>query len=175
MAVNLIVPSAVSAVVSIGILLLRQPLERRAEVQKAKLGRASWVHQKQVDALMRLYKSLYDMQESFQAFTRGRAEPLELRYSQDAKSAWAVFIESKLLFPTNVIETCDGVFKKIREAQLAVMNSTAFKVAGDASGGADELKNALVIAHTQIPELLREIEFAAREIIDGETRMEGQR
>ena len=100
-----IASGAVSVVVSIVVLLFKQISDRRREEQKAKYGRASWLHQRQVEAPTKLFVEFHRMQDLLQGATRGfrsqgemSQEGLFEKWQLKVAETWSEYIEHKLLF-----------------------------------------------------------------------------
>jgi len=165
----------VSALVSVIVVLLKQFYDRRIENQKAKLGRASWVHQRQVDSLSKIYRQLYEVQDLLRGATRsGRmaneAPPEEYLKVLVEKSAVAMsdYIDGKLLIPRDVADGCTAFFRLLQDAQIQLAIGKQSLLIGDGHANAERWREAAKIAHKEIPELLNRIENSAREIIHGE-------
>jgi hypothetical protein len=167
----------VSAVVSVIVVLLKQFYDRRIEEQKAKYGRASWVHQKQVEILVRIYSCLYEIQDYLRGATRaGRMEneasPEKYLNELGKKSSVAVteFINGKLIIPKAVSNKCEAFFKLLIDAETNLAIGKEFLRIRDGHGHAERWDEAVKIAHKEIPVLLGEIEDSARQIIHEESK-----
>jgi|ERR1017187_785216 hypothetical protein len=170
---SIILTSIGSGIVSVVVVLLKQFYDRKIEVQKSKLGRASWVHQRQVDALARLYLSLHNMRDDLQGATRlsrlaNEVNPEEYmkRFYQDSSSAWSEFVANKLLLANDVVLKCSELFEEFQNAQITLGSA---KIVNDGAVRLDLSREAQKIAHERIPALLQEIERSARKIIHEET------
>jgi hypothetical protein len=169
---SIVVTSLGSGVTAFICLLVQQKYARRLEERKVHWNRASWVHQRQVDALAKLYVSLRNMQDNLQGATRSirmkneisPEEYMKLAY-QNSRSAWSEFIGNKLLVDEDVVAKCDELFKKFLEAQFAFGAAKMFSDICDGKNSAEEWKNAANIAYKHIPALLQDIERSARKII----------
>lgn len=153
-------------------MLIQLTVSWRLEARKVHWGRASWVHQRQVDALARLYQNLRNMQDDLQGATRsGRLgnevapEEYMKHFYKDSASSWSEFIGSRLLLDECVIAKCDDLFNEFQEAQIALGAAKMLRGIGDGTGSAEQSSKATEIAHKHIPALLREIEQSARQII----------
>ncbi|MDR3793121.1 MAG: hypothetical protein P4L03_07060 [Terracidiphilus sp.] len=174
---SIILTSIGSGIVSVVVVLLKQFYDRRTEEQKAKLVRASWVHQRQVDCLSGIYSRLYEVQDLLRGATRaGRLtnEAPPEKYLAVLREKWtqavSKFVDSKLIVPKDIADKCDAFFGLLQDAEIQLAIGKESLRAGDGLEHAERWGEAGKIAHTKIPALLVEIERSARQIIHEESK-----
>ena len=149
----------------------QRKLDRELEIQKAFLTRTSRVHERQIDALMKLYRDLDKAQGLFQRLTSGSRVAGEVsddeyhRLLQCAvRSAQDTFSECHLLIPSLLAQQCDAFFATLFNGQLNLQ--CAEMVPGNER--AELFQDARDTAFKQMPALLQQIENDARSLIHGE-------
>jgi len=166
-----------SGVVSVVLIAIKQWNDKRIELQKARLGRASWIHQRQVEILSKLYRHLTDMQDDLKNATRAGRLTNELppegyvkAFFDDLALARSEFIDGKLLLPVEIVAACEELFREFWNAQLAIGIAWNLIQIGDGAGHAQNWTKAQEIAHQFIPDLLKGIDASARRVIHEESK-----
>jgi hypothetical protein len=172
-----IASGVVSGVVAVVVVILKQFYDQRIEEQKAIYSRASWVHQRQVEILAKIYSCLFELQDYLRGATRaGRllneASPEKYLDELKKKSGIAVseFINGKLIIPNDIADKCNTFFNLLIDAQTQLAIGKQSLLMGDGHGHAEKWEEAAKIAHSRIPLLLSEIEESARQIIHEESK-----
>lgn len=140
---------------------------------EARINRSSRVYERQLVILQKLYRDLVDVQGLFMRMTAAGRYENELTPEQYAplvisaiEKARVDFLNGNLFMPPHVVQQCERFFGAVFEGQRN------FAVAHTPLIGPNqraELWNAAAtIAHQQLPQILTEIEKAARDLIHGE-------
>jgi hypothetical protein len=173
---SILLTAALSGIMAVIGIVIKQSFDRGLEERKARWGRASWVHQKQVEALSKIYGHFNTLNSYLMGATRaGRfeneasPETYLARLHQEQESTVSDYVDVKLIIPKRVADQCESYLKQLQGAltKLAI-GKVSFEM-GNPIGFAEEWKEALTIAYTQIPSLLEEIESSARQIIHEES------
>ena len=154
--------------------IFKQKLDRELEIQKAFLARASHVHERQIDALIKLYGDLYKAQGFFKRLAAGSRFADEMpddeyrRLLHDAiTSANDKVVECRLLIPPELAQQCDEFFKILFGGQID-LNFAHQEVIVDGHQRAKFSDSARNTAFKKIPNLLEQIEKVARSLIHDE-------
>lgn len=152
----------------------QRKLNRELEIQKAFLTRTSRVHERQIDALMKLYRDLDKAQGFFQRLTSGSRVAGEVsddeyhRLLQCAvRSAQDTFSECHLLIPSLLAQQCDAFFTTLFSGQCKLQFAHQI-VTVSGNERAELFQDARDTAFKQMPALLQQIENDARSLIHGE-------
>jgi hypothetical protein len=146
------------------------------EIERAKayLARASRVHERQVDTLIKLYRHLRDAQGYLQRMaSSGRVEgeisvdEYRRLWADAIASARDALSDGGLLIPLALTQQCDGFFNSLFEGQRDLAFAEHPMVV-DALQRADFRDRAQKIAVEEVPSILAQIEKAARNVIHGE-------
>jgi hypothetical protein len=156
---------------------IKQWFDRSLEEEKVHWERASWVHQRQVEALTRLFVELHRMKDLLQGATRGARFQGEMsqegylkEWQLSAARTWPQYIEHKLLLNEAIVSSVEGLFGKFQEAGLAIGWATMLWEVQPGMEAAAEWNKAAEIAHKLIPPLLDAIESEARRVVYDESR-----
>jgi hypothetical protein len=148
----------------------KRKFDRELEVQKAYLTRVSNVHERSVDTLTKLYRSLYEAEAFLQLmsasarFEGEKPEEYPKRLAEALVAARDELLAGRLLIPAALAEQCDVFFNKLFEGQSELAFAT-HPMVWDAMQRASYWDKAKAIAYEQVPQLRREIEKTARSII----------
>jgi hypothetical protein len=152
---------------------LKVSADREIERVKAFLIRSSRVHERQLDILQNLYRSLYEAQGFFQRMTSsGRfkdeisSEAYGEKVAAAMQSALNELMQGRLLIPSPLAQQCDSFFNAILKGRLTF--SFANEPILDPTKRAESWMAAARIAHEEVPKILAQIEQAARAVIHGE-------
>jgi hypothetical protein len=159
------------ATVSIGWLFKRR-FDRELELQKAFLQRASRVHDRQVDALTRLYGFLFEAQAYLQLlsasvqFSGEKPEEYPRLFTTALIAARQELTKGRLLLPASIVGQCDNFFNVVFQGtmHLGFANDPMVIAAGQR---AEFWDRATKTAYQDIPHLLATIELHARVVIHG--------
>lgn len=172
--------SVFSAVVGSGIgtaivgSLFKYGFDKKLELQRAYLSRASRVHEKQVDTLSKLHGHFTEIRAYLQLMQKSsmlegetpEEYPKQLGAAIDA--ARDVLTFGRLLVPSDIGVQCDLFFEKIFESQHAFAFSR-WQMVQDIQVRLKSRDKATELSYSVIPKLLNEIERSARDIIHGES------
>ena len=153
--------------------LFQRRVARELELHKALLQRASQIHERQVNALMDLYGSLYEAHGYLQRISSSghlsseKVNEYPKLFSAALLKAGNELTRVRLLLPPEIVAACDRFFSLTFEStlQLGIANHPATIAAGQRPQFWDK---AATIAYKEIPTLLQSIEAAARKLIHGE-------
>ena len=172
-----IASGVVSGVVAVVVVLLKQFYDQRIEEQKAKYGCASWVHQRQVEALTKLFVELHRMKDLLQGATRGFKSQDEMsqegyfeKWQLKAAETWSEYIEHKLLLNKAIVTSIEELFDKFNEAGIAIRLAPIYSEGEMRKEAIAAQIKAKEIAHKLIPPLLDAIESEARIVVHDECR-----
>ncbi len=147
------------------------------EGRKVRWSRASWVHQRQVEALTKLFVEFHRMQDLLQGATQGFTLGGEMsqegyfeKWQLKAAETWSEFIENKLLLNETIVARIDELFDKFNEARKAIRSVPIYREGEMRKEAIAEQIKAKEIAHKLIPPLLEAIESEARRVIHDEGR-----
>ena len=152
--------------------LFKQKLDRALEVQRAYLRRASNVHERQVDALLKVYEPLHAAHELLQHMNRRvyfegeKREDYPLKFRQTAVRAYDSFVAGRLLLPETLTTQLDEFFNQLGRGEASFHMSRGAGL--EWKDRQEEWKKAEEYANKEIPALVKKIERAAREVIHGE-------
>jgi hypothetical protein len=148
-----------------------------AEIERVRafLARASHVHERQVDTLIKLHQHLQKAQQHLQSMTRsGRfeGEPSVDEYhklwAEALGSAHDVLLEGGLLIPLELAQQCDRFFDALFEGQRYFAIAERPEMI-NALQRAEFRKKAQTVAGQEVPNLLEQIDKAGRNVIHGES------
>ena len=140
---------------------------------EAKVEKSSKVYERQLDILQGVYSKLYDVLAVLQRMTSGGRMSHELPPSDYAphvvtamRAAFEEFQKGRLLLPSALVHQCDTFFSTVYDGQ----RDFAFAVDPMVNPQARTtfIDSANNIAHRQVPEILKQIEDAARTLIHGD-------
>ena len=139
-----------------------------------KLSRASRVHERQVDTLIKLYRNFFDAQSNLQrmaASVRFAGEVSTDEYRRLCAEAIAAahdtLSDGRLLLPPNLTYQCDQFFNSLFEGQMHLAYAQHPAIA-DGLQRAEFWNKAKTVAYNEVPSILQQIERTARELIHGE-------
>jgi hypothetical protein len=154
--------------------LVSKRLAEDTEKFKALLTRAGRVHERQVDALTKLYRHFSEAQAYFQRMAatvrfEGEVSVDEYRrlHASAIASALDALSDGRLLIPSNIAQQCDRFFKSLLEGQTHLAFAQHPMIV-DGLQRAEFWEKAKETAYKEIPGILHEIEKAARNVIHGE-------
>jgi hypothetical protein len=154
---------------------LKASADLEIEKTKAFLVRASRVHERQLDVLQHLYRYLYEALGFFQRQTSSGSYQWEINpeeygklVSKALKSAHDELLCGRLLIPKALAQRCDTFFQEVCSGQTTFSIGQDPIMSANPQGRADFLRSAGQVAHTKVPQILEEIEDAARKVIHGE-------
>jgi hypothetical protein len=134
------------------------------------------VHQKQVEALSRIYRHFDTLRNYLMGATRaGRfeneASPQAYlsKLREEQESTIADYIDVKLVIPKRIAHQCESYLKLLQDVLSKLSISEVSLEVGDPIGFAEKWKEALAVVYTQMPGLMEEIECSARQIIHEES------
>jgi len=172
---SIIVTAIFASIGAIAGMAIKQWLERSLEEKKVRWERASWVHQRQVEALTKLFVALHKANELLLGATRLfklRGEIERDKYLglwvEALNEAWATYIEHKLLLPKPIDKEIDTLFRTFTDASISIGSATMLMEGQMIVDAASERKKAAEIARKQIPSILDGIEIEARKVIHEE-------
>jgi hypothetical protein len=153
--------------------LISKRLTEDTEKFKALLTRAGRVHERQVDALTKLYRHFSEAQAYFQRMAatvriEGEVSVDEYRrlHAGAIASALDALSEGCLLIPSSIAQQCDRFFKSLFEGQT-YLASAQHPMIVDGLQRAEFWEKAKKTAYEDVPGILQEIEKAARNVIHG--------
>jgi hypothetical protein len=140
---------------------------------EARINRASHVHERQLDILQRLYRHLYDAQDLLKRMTAtGRIaneitpqeyEPLVVEAMNAAREE---FVNGRLFIPPALVQQCEGFFSAVLEGRRNF--AWAHDPMMDPVKRVEFWSSAATVAYKHVPQILEQIDFAARTLIHGE-------
>lgn len=140
---------------------------------EARINRSSRVYERQLVVLQKLYRDMVDAQALFMRMTSagrmsGEITPVEYvpEVEKAMKEVREDYLNGKLLMPLELVKKCEMFFDVVFEGQRNFAVAHIPNLGSDYS--AEYWKKAAEIAHQQVPQILQEIEKAARAIIHGE-------
>ena len=156
---------------SVGLLFKRQ-FDRKLEIQKAFLTRASRVHERTVDTLTKLYRHFHEAQALLQLmaatarFEGEKPEEYPRLFSEAIASARDELSQGRLLMPPDLVRECDRFFTVLFAgcSHLAFANHPMIF---DGLQRAKYWDSAKQTAYEEVPKLLEQIERTARVVIHG--------
>lgn len=174
---SILVTALLSSIGVVGSMAIKQRIDRSLEERKVRWGRASWVHQRQIEALTKLFVGLNTMSGLLQSATRssrfeGETTPEDYLRKWIAAGAetWSSYLEYKLLLDSAIVENIERLFRKFQEAGIAIGSARILREGQAIREAAEESKKSAEIAHELIPPLLLSIESEARRIIHEESQ-----
>jgi hypothetical protein len=174
---SILVTAAFASLGAVAGMAIKQWLDRSLEERKVHWVRASWVHQRQVEALTKLFVALHQMKDLLQGATRSvrfQGEMSQEDYFKEwqlsAAKTWSEFIEQKLLLNQAIVARIEELFRKFQEAGVAIGSAAILREGEARMEAAAEWKRAAEIAHKLIPPLLDAIELEARRVVHDESR-----
>ncbi len=159
-------------------LIFKRRFDQELELQKAYLARASQVHMRQVDTVMRLYRHFREAQVALQLmassarFAGERPEEYPGQLAAAVMAAKEELFTGRLLLPPALAERCEKFFEVLFSGRLE-LDYAADPHLYEGAERAEVWKKAKAIAHEQVPMLLSEIESVARDLIHGEPAQAG--
>lgn len=142
---------------------------RQLEHHRARLSRLSRIHEKQVDALSKLYGHLTEARNYLQLmhksaiFEGEKPEEYPKRLFESLGSARDTLTFGRLLIPESVAAQCDLFFDKVFESQQEFAFASWDQL--DAQHRLKLREKATDLSFKAIPELLVQIERAGRGIV----------
>jgi hypothetical protein len=141
---------------------------------EARITRASRVHERQVDTLVKLYRHFFDAQGYLQRMAsparfEGERSVDEYRplFAETMASARDTLTGGRLLIPPDLTEQCDRFFNSLFQGQ-AHLTFALHPMIVDGLQRAEFWKKAQQTAYEEVPKILQQIERAARDVIHGE-------
>jgi hypothetical protein len=139
---------------------------------EARIGRASRIHEKQMVILQKLYVNMSEVQGIFMRMTAsGRLEG-ELTpevYAPELQKAlsrtYEQFINARLYLPGGLIKLCEKFFDTVSMGRINTL--IAYTPGLDPNQFREHFDKAGKAAYTEVPEILKEIEKTARDVIHG--------
>jgi hypothetical protein len=150
--------------------MFKYSFDRKLEIQRAYLLRASRVHEKQVETLSKLHGYFTEIRSYLQLTQKryvveGEAtEAYPERLVQTINLARDTLTFGRLLIPASVATQCGVFFDKVFESQREFAFSQ-WHMLQEVETGLKLRDKATDLSYQVIPELLTRIENAAREII----------
>jgi hypothetical protein len=155
---------------------IKQWFDRSLEEKKVHWERASWVHQRQVEALTKLFVEFHRMQDLLQGATRWIKLGGELsqegylnKWQQKAAETWSEYVEHRLILNKAIVASIEGLFEKFSEAGIAIRQAPIYREGEMRKEAVAAEIKAKEIAHEGIPPLLDMIEKEARRVIHEES------
>lgn len=153
-------------------LLFKRRFDHELELQRAILQRASRVHERQVETLLKLDHHLRTAHAYLQLMSKSAIFKGEDPATYPGKFQAAIgaardeLAATRLLLPREVVAQVDQLFRKISEGQLEL--SFFFdRLSPSGPERAKYWERAQAIAYEELPRLLDIVEAAAREVIHG--------
>ncbi len=174
---SILVTAVFASLGAVAGMAIKQWFDRSLEERKVHWERASWVHQRQVEALTKLFVELHRMKDLLQGATRAGRFQGELspegylkEWQLAAGRTWSKYIEHKLLLNETIVAGIEELFGKFQEAGIAIGSASILREGQAIMEAAAEWKKAAEIAHKLIPPLLNAIESDARRVVYDESR-----
>ena len=174
---SILVTAFFASLGTIGGMAIKQLLDRSLEEQKVHWKRASWVHQRQVEALTKLFVELHRMKDLLQGATRWIKLGGEMsqegyleKWQEKAAETWSEYIEHKLLLNTAIVVSIEELFDKFSEAGIAIRSAPIYREGEMRQEAVAAQMKAKKIANELIPPLLERIESEARRVVRNECR-----
>jgi hypothetical protein len=140
---------------------------------EARITRASSVYGRQCNILQKLYRHLYDAQGLFQSMTGAGRTTHEMTPEEYApmvakaiEAAREEFLNGRLFIPPALVQQFDGFFDAVFEGQRNF--ALAHHPMIDPARQAEFWDAAAAVAYQRVPEILGQIDDAARALIHGE-------
>jgi hypothetical protein len=156
---------------------IKQWFDRSLEERKVHWERASWLHQRQVEALTKLFVELHRMKDLLQGATRWIKLGGEMsqegyfeKWQEKAAETWSEYIEHKLLLNKAIVAKIEELFEKFSEAGIAIRRAPIYREGEMRKEAVAEQIKAKEIANKLIPPLLDAIESEARRVVHDEYR-----
>lgn len=157
---------------------LKAQLKASADVEiertRAFLVRASRVHQRQIVVLQNLYRHLSEALGYFQGQTssvRFKGVPGEEECARlvmkALRAAHEELLKGSLLIPPDLAQQCNAFFDEVAKGQGMFSLSQAPMMTMNPTLRAELTQGAGKVGFTKLPEILRAIEAAARDVIHG--------
>jgi hypothetical protein len=174
---SILVTAVFASLGAIAGMAIKQWFDRSLEEKKVHWERASWVHQRQVEALTKLFVELHRMKDLLQGATRGfrlqgetGQEDYFKKWQQKAAETWSEYIGHKLLLTKALVAGIEELFDKFSEAGIAIRSAPIFREGEMRTEAVAAEKKAGEIANKLIPPLLDAIESEARRVVLDECR-----
>jgi hypothetical protein len=136
----------------------------------AGLTKSSRVYERQLDILGKLYRPFFEAQVLFQRMTAtgrlaGEKTPEEYKpeVTKAMKAAYEEFLNGRLFIPLSLVQLCEAFFNAASQGELNFAMWSLYPMPGRER--ADLWDAAATVAHQQLPNILRQIDEAARGII----------
>lgn len=153
---------------------LRGAADTEIERTKAILHNASRVHERQLDVLTKIYKHLWEANESFQSLVSGNRMPNgpdEKEFHEwtlkALRGARTELLNSRLLVPQPLAEKCDEFLKKVLMGRFLYLQAHDSTISNNPEVWVTFSEGAYKSAFETVPSILNDIENAARDIIHG--------
>ena len=175
---SILVTAALASLGSVAGMAIKQWFDRSLEEKKVHWERVSWVHQRQVEALTKLFVEFHRMQDLLQgAATRGFRSQGETsqgglfeKWQLKAIETWSEYIEHKLLLNKAIVDSIEKLFGKFDEARIAIRSAPIYMEGEMRKEAVAAQIKAIEIANKLIPPLLDAIESEARRVVHDECR-----
>jgi hypothetical protein len=156
---------------SVGAMFKRR-FDRELELQRAVLERGTRIHERQVDALLKLDQHLRSahaflgLMSKSVMFHGEDPSGYPIRFRQETLKAYEQLESSRLLLPPKLVPKVEDLFRRMVEGEAAVMFFRDPQTP-DGPDRAAHWERAKTVAHQELPELIRAIEHEARTVIHG--------
>jgi len=174
---SILVTAAFASFGAVAGMAIKQWFDRSLEEKKVHWERASWVHQRRVEALTKLFVELHRMKDLLQGATRWIRLGGEMsqdgyleKWQEKAAETWSDYIEHKLLLDKTIVAKIDELFEKFSEAGIAIRQAPIYREGEMRKEAVAAEIKAKEIANTLIPPLLDAIESEARRLVHEECR-----
>jgi len=150
--------------------LFKFNFDRKLEVQRAFLSRASRVHEKQMDTLSKLHGHFTEIQAYLQLSQKGyvlegeKTDEYPVQLVKSINHARDVLTFGRLLIPEPVAAQCDVFFEKVFESHREFAFSR-WDMLQDGNERVKLREKATDLSYKVVPDLLKRIDAAARAII----------
>jgi len=174
---SILVTAAFASLGAVAGMAIKQWIDRSLEEKKVHWERASWVHQRQVEALTKLFVEFHRMQDLLHGLTLGFTSPGDTsqedyfeKWQDILAKTWFEYIENRLLLSEAIVARIDELFKKFTEAGIAIRSAPIYRKGELRKEAAAEEIKAKEIAQKLVPPLLDAIESEARRVVHEECR-----
>jgi hypothetical protein len=139
---------------------------------EAKIDRASRIHERQLDTLLKLNRHLHEAQGFFKRMTASGRIAGEIPVNEYGvllvkalDAARDELLNGGLLLPLPLLEQCDTFFNAMLDGQINF--GMANETIANPNDRAKFWNAAAGVAHQRVPNILRQIDEAARSLIHG--------
>jgi hypothetical protein len=173
---SILVTAVLTSLGTVAVMVIKHLSDRSLEGKKVHWERTSWVHQKQVESLTKLFVEFHRMQDLLQGATQGFTLGGEMsqegyfeKWQLKAAETWSEYIEHKLILTPAIVASVEELFVKFNEAGIAIRLVPVYSKGEMRKEAVDAQIKAKEIAHKLIPPLLEKIESEARRVIHDES------